>query len=136
MSSQDAVDLARRAARKAMGEQSSRNGPAAAPLPREDAGARPRESASTRLVRLAHEAGLHLYHDKEQSPYADVVIGGMRQTWSLRSGTLRDWLARLAHRCEGRVPASQAIADALVVLRGQALYDGPERPVAVRVAAQ
>jgi hypothetical protein len=114
-------------ARGATTPGASAPGPGPAPDP-------PRESASTRLVRLALDAGLDLYHDQQQAPYADVVQDGCRHTWPMRSGAMRDWLARLAHRCEGRVPGSQAIADALNVLCGQAVYDGPERFVAVRVA--
>ncbi len=56
------------------------------------------------------------------------------ETWPLRSKGFRRWLARRHYQETGGAAGSQAVQDALGVLEGRALYDGEERPVAVRLA--
>ncbi len=96
----------------------------------EDAGGS--KSQATQLVELASVADL--FHDSNQATYATVPRGAHRETWGLRSKGFRAWLARRFYEEKSKAPGSQALQDALTVLDGKALYEGPERQVFVRVA--
>ncbi|MDP9359486.1 MAG: bifunctional DNA primase/polymerase, partial [Chloroflexota bacterium] len=96
---------------------------------------RGREPAqATLLVELAREEGIELFHDAQGEPFASFVVDGHRETWPLRSKTVRHYLARLFFLSRGRAPGSQALQDALQVLDGEARFAGAEHPVAVRLA--
>lgn len=88
-------------------------------------------SQATVLVDLAAE--LACYHAPDGEPYADVTVAGHRETHPLRSRAVRAWLARAYHRAHGRAPSSDAVREALGVLEGRALWDGPTQAVALRV---
>ena len=92
-------------------------------------------SQSTTLVRLAEKAGIELFHDADLNGYAVIRTGGHRETLPLRSKEFRLWLQRLFWADRKGAANSQAVQEALGVLRGKALFDSPERPVAVRLAA-
>jgi len=89
-------------------------------------------------VLLALAIGLELFHSPgnggDGEAFASFTVNGHKETWAIRSGGFRSWLARLYHAETGRAPSAQALQDALGVLAGQAQYDGPERPLALRVA--
>ena len=92
-------------------------------------------SQATRLVELAHAAGIELFHNPiDEEGYASIPVDGHTETYPLKVRSFRRRLARLFFTKEGKSPGAQAIQDALAVLEGQALFDGPERPVHVRVA--
>jgi hypothetical protein len=92
-------------------------------------------SQATLLVALAMGAGAELFHSPEGDAYATIDVEGHRETWPLKVRGFRRWLARLFYEEEDKAPGSQAIQDALGVLEGKALYDGPESPVYTRLAA-
>lgn len=92
-----------------------------------------RLSQSTQLVKLAR-ARTELFHTPDGIAYATLEMGGHRETWSLRSHSFRRWLAREFYLRHGKTPSSQAIADALGVLEGDAVFGGPEIPVFIRLA--
>lgn len=102
------------------------------PAPR-DAEDRPRASQATRLVDLALEAGVELWHAPTGDPYVTLPVDGHREHHALTTRAVRDWLARRHHAETRGVPGSQAIADALTVLAGMARYEGAEHATAVRV---
>jgi hypothetical protein len=91
-----------------------------------------KHSQATTLVELA--AGANLFASPEGDAYGVIEIEGHREVWPLRTRPFRTWLARSYHRVEGAAPSAQALQDALGVLEGQALYDGPTIPVHVRLA--
>lgn len=93
---------------------------------------RGRPSQADLLVELAAHADL--FHDRDGNVYATVPVDGHRETWPLHSRGFRQWLARRFYETHEKAPGSQATQDALGVLGGQALFDGSERPVAVRLA--
>jgi hypothetical protein len=100
----------------------------------ETAGQEEGQSQATLLVSLAMGAGAELFHSPEGDAYASISVEGHRETWPLKVRGFRRWLARLFYEEEGKAPGSQAIQDALGVLEGKALYDGPEYPVYTRLA--
>ncbi|HLZ71455.1 MAG TPA: DNA polymerase [Dehalococcoidia bacterium] len=91
-------------------------------------------SQATRLVRLAAELGIDLFHTPDERGFATYPIGDHRETRPLRSGAFRRYLAGELYRAEGATPGGQALQDALTVLDGQAYHAGPEQPVFLRVA--
>src|SRR5205807_1208704 len=88
-------------------------------------------SQATELVDLA--AAIELYRSPDGEAYADVRVAAHRETHALRSHAMRAWLARTYHATHGRVPSTDAVREALGVLEGRALWEGPVQPVAVRV---
>ena len=93
-----------------------------------------RKSQATKLVDLAKIHGIDLWHDPEQRPWATITVGDHHEHWPLGSGAFRRWLKRLFYEVESKAPGSQAIQDALGVLEGQSLFDGPECLVNTRLA--
>jgi hypothetical protein len=91
-------------------------------------------SQATRLVTLATDAGVELFHTPEGEAYATIEVDGHHETWPLKVKGFRRWLARLFYEQEDKTPGAQAVQDALGVLEGKALYDGPECPVHTRLA--
>lgn len=91
-------------------------------------------SQATELVGLAD--GVELFHTPDLEPYATVPVGEHVETCPVRSRSLRRWLSHRYYRIHGKAPAQSAVQDALGVLEGRALYEGPELPVFVRVAEQ
>lgn len=90
-------------------------------------------SFATRLVELA-TAGSELWHTPEEEAYITFCRDGHKEHYPLKVKAVRLWLSSLFHQAEGRTPGSQAVQDALNVLEGKALFEGPEHPVYVRVA--
>ena len=97
------------------------------------AGPQAGRSQATLLVNLAVDAGAELFHAPGGEAYA-TFRGQHRGTWRLKTHSFRLWLTRRFHEQTGGVPGAPALQDALGVLEGQAIFDGPEEPVAVRLA--
>jgi hypothetical protein len=97
-------------------------------------GATEEASQATRLVTLAQAARATLFHTPDGEAYASLVVEGHTETWPLKVKGFRRWLARLFYEEYDKTPGSQAPQDALGVLEGKALYDGPEYPVYTRLA--
>jgi hypothetical protein len=95
-----------------------------------------RESQGTRLVALALDAGAELFHTPDGEAYATIAVDGHKETWPLKVKGFRRWLARLFYQAEDKSPGAQAVQDALGVLEGKALFDGPESPVFTRLSEQ
>jgi hypothetical protein len=93
-----------------------------------------RESKATQLVKLALAADAELFHSPEGETYATVPVDGRRETWPIKTKTVRRWLARLFYVATEEAAGAQAVQDALAVLEGKALYDGVEHRVHVRLA--
>lgn len=97
-------------------------------------GQKPRgPSQAAKLVQLASFATL--FHDRDGIAYAAICpdVHLSARTWPLRSKGFREWLAREYYFDNGAVPNAQATQDALGVLAGRAVHDGPEAEVAVRI---
>jgi hypothetical protein len=92
-----------------------------------------RKSQSTLLVELAAMA--ELWHTEGQGIAAATLgVSGHLEHWPVRSQSFRRWLARRFFEEYERAPGGQAVADALTVIEGQAIFNGAEHPVFVRVA--
>jgi hypothetical protein len=116
-------------------------------------------SQATKLVELASQA--ELWHTPDGTSYATIrlipgqataqralteaelkvfsqgaatVPAGHLEHWPVKSKSFRRWLQRLYYLEGGAAPNAQAIQDAIGVLEGKAVFDGPEHTVSVRVA--
>jgi hypothetical protein len=84
------------------------------------------------LVDLAAHADL--FHTAIGVAYADLAIGGHRETWPVRSPRFRAWLRRRYYEATADALSATALNAALNLLEARAQFDGPERTVHVRVA--
>jgi len=79
-------------------------------------------------------AEIDLFHDANAEPFATVPVGDHRETWALGARGFKRWLARRYFLKRQKAPNAQALADAVNVLAGRALFDGPEQMVFTRLA--
>jgi len=91
-----------------------------------------RFAVATQLLELAKD--IELFHTPDKTPYTVIRQDNHTETWPLESRTVKDYLARCYFKTSGSAPSSQAIQNALNVLRGRALFDGCEKPVYTRIA--
>lgn len=89
-------------------------------------------SAATRIISLAGEADL--FHSPDLVAYASVPVADHRETWPVKARGFRTWLARRYFAQYGMAVSGQAMSDAVLVLEGQAIFEGVARPVFTRVA--
>jgi hypothetical protein len=92
------------------------------------------DSAATQLVALAAGLGVELFHTPDRKTFAAYLVGEHREVWPVKSTTFRQWLGRQFYVTSRRAAGSQAMAAALNVIEGIALYQGAERTVHVRTA--
>lgn len=99
----------------------------------------PEEGTGRRLSQSAVLLGLatvaDVFHTAVGEPYATVPVGDHRETHPIRSEGFRSWLRRGYHEAHKGSVGGQAMQDAIETLVARALFDGPLRTVAVRVAA-
>ena len=88
-------------------------------------------SAGDRLLEIAYEES-DLYCDGEET-YADVRIGGHRETLPVRSTEFERWLRRLFHGRTGKGATKEALTHAMLNLDAQAVRAG-HRSVYLRTA--
>jgi hypothetical protein len=90
------------------------------------------ETQAEALVRLA--AGAAHFHHAEGRAYATVRVKDHTEVLLVRAREFKHWLALIYYRDRKKPPSGTALTEALGVLEAQALFDGPEQPVYVRVA--
>ena len=81
-------------------------------------------------------ADIDLFHDATGTGYADLEIGGHRETWPLRSKGFKRWLARRFFEETDSAPNSEALHSALNVIEARAHFDAPQQEVFIRVAGR
>ena len=94
-------------------------------------GGRREPTQADMLIDLAGAA--ELFHAADSTAYAEIEINGHRETWPVRTKGFRRWLARQFFENTGGAPSSEALHSALNVIEAKAHFDGPERPVYIRV---
>ena len=83
-----------------------------------------RQSVTERFVKLARRYA-EFTHTNENVAYA-IISSSVREVLSLKSKQFRQWLSRLFYEEDGKVPSASVLDDALLVLEGQALFEGRE----------
>jgi DnaJ domain len=86
------------------------------------------------LIDIARREAV-LFHTPDDEPYADVKIGGHRETYHVRSGAFERWLRHRFFRRYEKSANANAMAEALATITMFAICDGPEKPVHVRIGA-
>jgi hypothetical protein len=89
-------------------------------------------SQATELVGIAADA--ELFHSPDGEAFATITVDDHQETWLIKAKGFRRWLARQFYQAHEKAPGSQAVQDALGVLEGKALFDGPEYAVFTRLA--
>jgi hypothetical protein len=87
-------------------------------------------------VLLTIASAARLFHAPDGTAFADLVIEGHRESWTLRSKRFRVWLRQQYYERTWGAPSPAAINAVLNALEAQAQFDGPQRQVSVRVAEQ
>jgi hypothetical protein len=86
------------------------------------------------LINVAKE-GAPLFHTPDGIGYADIEVNGHRETWPIRSQSFKRWLRRRFYEATGGAPNSEALQTAIGMIEAVAMFDGDERAVFMRVAA-
>src|SRR5262249_10912540 len=90
------------------------------------------DSQAQALIRQAE--GAFLFHDDERRGYATVQVNDHKETVPIRSNGFKHWLVRRVYQSRKKPPSTTALNDALGLIEAQAIFDGPELPINVRVA--
>ncbi len=94
----------------------------------------PRESQASAIVQLALGSGAELFHDDAQDVYVTITNGTHHETLPLKGTAAAAWLRFLYYEAARKAPGSQAVQDALNLLRAKALFEGEAHEVHVRIA--
>jgi hypothetical protein len=98
-------------------------------------GASPEEEASVadKLIALAR-GECEFLRDAQREAYAVFEAAGARQVYKVESSAYSDYLSHAYYSAHDRAPSEAALKVALATLRGQALFDGEEVEVHIRIA--
>jgi hypothetical protein len=87
-------------------------------------------------VLLSIATAARLFHSSDGTGFADLIIDGHRETWSLRSKRFQGWLRQHYYERTWDAPSPAALNAALNALEAQAQFDNPQRKVSLRLAEQ
>jgi hypothetical protein len=90
------------------------------------------KSQATLAVELAED--WELWHTASNDAYATIPVGGHKETWPVKSRTLKRYLNKIFFDATGKAMTSEAITGAGHLLEAKAIFNGDEHPVFVRVA--
>ena len=93
-----------------------------------------RQTQAQTLIDIVTRDGVELFHTPDGKEFADIIVDGHRETWSLGSRGFRRWLKRKFYEETGGAPNSDAMSTAMGVIEAMAHYDGAEHEVHLRVA--
>src|SRR5262249_14951825 len=91
-------------------------------------------SPASEVARLVRESQTVLFHDAEGRAFASFENGNHLETWPIRSRTFKLYARLLYYRASKESPSANAISDAVATLESEAIFDGPELDVHLRIA--
>ena len=94
-----------------------------------------RKSAADELLELVNASGLILFKDEYGAAFAAIPVDGRQEVHSLRSKAFRLWLNRLFYQAKDRALQSDAMRMVRDTLEAEAVFDGPTKVLALRVAS-
>ena len=100
---------------------------------REGEGSDAEKETAAILVDMVRER-CTLFHCPDNDSYAEIERDGHRECWGVTSEGFEEWLSYEFYTSRGRVPGDKPLKAALATLAGIARFEGPERPVHLRVA--
>jgi DNA polymerase I-like protein with 3'-5' exonuclease and polymerase domains len=74
------------------------------------------------------------FHDEQGDPWAIVPVGTHHETLRVRDRSFKRWLVRNLYTAAGKTPNAEALSQALMLLEARAVFDGPQRSLASRLA--
>jgi hypothetical protein len=92
------------------------------------------QSKADRMIRLALDSGLELFHDPEQQGWASMLVDGHWENHPIRGRAFQLFLLRTYYTATGESPGAQAIRAASDLFEARALFDAELHPVYLRVA--
>src|SRR5438876_11104988 len=92
------------------------------------------QSKADRLIGLALDAGLELFHDPDQQGWASIRVDNHWENYPIRARAFQLFLLRIYYLNTGESPGGHAIRAAAELFEARALFDGQECPVHLRVA--
>ena len=92
-----------------------------------------RTSQKDRIVKMVLNSGAELWHFQDE-PYSTFKTADHTETSRIRDRRFKRHISRLFYQATRQAPSSQAMQDALCVIEGRALFDGPEYQVNLRIA--
>lgn len=92
------------------------------------------ESVGTKLVKLALDNNLELWHDLEGNPWATLRVNGHAEHHPLKTKAIQLYLTHLFYREYGSAPYAQGVQEALATLAAKAVFEGPQHPTFTRLA--
>ncbi len=95
----------------------------------------PKPSSATHLVNLALGAGIELWQELDGKGWATIPHGDGWTNTPLASGKFRKWLSRTYFQTEAKVPAANALHDAIQTLTGIAESERKVYGTHIRIAA-
>jgi hypothetical protein len=90
------------------------------------------QSQATLAANMA--ADWDLWHTPAKDAYATFPVGEHLETWPVRSKMFKRFLAKQFFEEHGKAMNAEALGAAVNLIEAQALFDGSEHPVHVRVA--
>src|SRR5260370_18867879 len=92
------------------------------------------QSKADRLIGMALDAELELFHDPDQQGWASVRVDTHWENYPIRARAFQLFLLRIYYLDTGESPGAQAIRAAAELFEARALFDAEECPVHLRVA--
>ena len=83
---------------------------------------------------IPNAVSAEFFHTAEGTGFVDLLIGGNRHTWPIRSKRFRTWLRRRHYEATRTAASAAAINSALDLFEAQAQFEGPKRAVHIRLA--
>lgn len=97
-------------------------------------GGRPARGPTQSEMLIGYAGQAELFHAPDGECYATVEVEGHRENWPLKGVRFGQWLLKRFYGETGKAPGAQALTDARSTIAARATFEGPERPVYVRVA--
>ena len=91
-----------------------------------------RPSQKSKLLQLIEILNLELFLDQYSTPYVKFEAGAHYECWPISSTRFRRWLQSEYYGIYGEAVNRDALASALGVLEGRALFEGHSKPLGVR----
>jgi hypothetical protein len=88
------------------------------------------------LAELSLDPTTELFHSPDGCNYATIPLDGRRETWPLDSKGFLQLLASQLYSSLGKMPSETFLRTRIGILKGQAQFRGPCKPVHVRLAEQ
>lgn len=92
------------------------------------------EEPTQQEILLAIAAAAELFHTSDDESFARIPVNGHLETWAIKGGGFKKWLLHEFYKLQKKAPQAEIFSSTIKLLEAKALFDGPERPMWVRVA--